>query len=154
MARLSERLLQLLTPPLEQLGYEILQLDWRREGNEQVLCLWIDRAEGVNLDDCVTVNGVVEPLLDAADPIQGTYRLEISTPGVDRPLRTPGHFQRFLGERITVVLETSQYGHKRWTGNLQTVDDQGIVLQAEQGPTLQLLFSEIRQAHLDPLLFG
>ena len=51
MARLPDRLLQLLTPPLEQLGYEILQLDWRREGKEQVLCLWIDRPEGVNLDD-------------------------------------------------------------------------------------------------------
>ena len=64
MARLPDRLLQLLTPPLEQLGYEILQLDWRREGKEQVLCLWIDRPEGVNLDDCVLVNRAIEPILD------------------------------------------------------------------------------------------
>ncbi len=95
MARLPDRLLQLLTPPLEQLGYEILQLDWRREGKEQVLCLWIDRPEGVNLDDCVLVNRAIEPILDNEDPIRGAYRLEVSTPGVDRPLRTLAHYQRF-----------------------------------------------------------
>ena len=124
MARLPDRLLQLLTPPLEQLGYEILQLDWRREGKEQVLCLWIDRPEGVNLDDCVLVNRAIEPILDNEDPIRGAYRLEVSTPGVDRPLRTLAHYQRFLGERITLLLHNSQQGHKRWTGTLQTTNDQ------------------------------
>ena len=143
MARLPDRLLQLLNPPLEQLGYEILQLDWRREGKEQVLCLWIDRPEGV-----------IEPILDNEDPIRGAYRLEVSTPGVDRPLRTLAHYQRFLGERITLLLHNSQQGHKRWTGTLQTTNDQGIVLQAEQGPLLEIPLQEIRQAHLDPILFG
>ena len=154
MARLPDRLLQLLTPPLEQLGYEILQLDWRREGKEQILCLWVDRPEGVNLDDCVLVNRAVEPILDNEDPIRGAYRLEVSTPGVDRPLRTLAHYQRFLGERITLLLHNSQQGHKRWTGTLQTTNDQGIVLQAEQGPLLEIPLQEIRQAHLDPILFG
>jgi ribosome maturation factor RimP len=154
MARLPDRLLQLLTPPLEQLGYEILQLDWRREGKEQVFCLRIDRPEGVNLDDCLLVNGAIEPILDKEDLIKGTYRLEVSTPGVDRPLRTLTHYQRFQGERITLLLYSSQQGHKRWTGTLQATNDQSIVLQAEQGPLLEISLQEIHQAHLDPILFG
>ena len=154
MARLPDRLLQLLTPPLEQLGYEILQLDWRREGKEQVLCLWIDRPEGINLDDCVLVNRAIEPILNNEDPIRGAYRLEVSTPGVDRPLRTLAHYQRFLGKRITLLLRNSQQGHKRWTGTLHTTTDQGIVLRAEQGLLLEIPLQEICQAHLDPVLFG
>ena len=142
MARLPDRLLQLLTPPLEQLGYEILQLDWRREGKEQVLCLWIDRPEGVNLDDCVLVNRAIEPILDNEDPIRGAYRLEVSTPGVDRPLRTLAHYQRFLGERIALLLHNSQHGHKRWTGTLQTANDQGIVLQQNKDRYLRFRFKK------------
>ena len=154
MARLPDRLLQLLAPPLEQLGYEILQLDWRREGKEQVLCLWIDRPEGINLDDCVLVNRAIEPILDNEDPIRGAYRLEVSTPGVDRPLRTLAHYQRFLGKRITLLLHNSQQGHKRWTGTLHTTTYQGIALRAEQGPLLEIPLQEICQAHLDPVLLG
>ena len=91
------------------------------------------------------VNRAIEPILDNEDPIRGAYRLEVSTPGVDRPLRTLAHYQRFLGERITLLLHNSQQGHKRWTGTLQTANDQGIVLQAEQGPLLEIPLQEIRQ---------
>ena len=79
MARLPDRLLQLLTPPLEQrLRNPATRLETRRQGT--VLCLWIDRPEGVNLDDCLLVNRAIEPILNNEDPIRGAYRLEVSRP--------------------------------------------------------------------------
>jgi ribosome maturation factor RimP len=155
MAHLRERLLHLLTPPVEQLGYEILQLDWTREGKDSVLLLVIDHPERtVNIDDCVAVNKVIDPLLDEADLISSEYRLDVSTPGIDRPLLRPKHYDRFRGERVAVLLKRSQGGHKRWTGTLQQHDETSVEILSENGTSHRFAFQDIDSVHLDPLLFG
>jgi ribosome maturation factor RimP len=100
-------LLELLEAEVRGLGYELVDLDLR-VGGDGLLRLYIDSEDGITLDDCERVSHQVSGLLDVEDPIPGHYTLEVSSPGVNRPLRTPGHFRRFEGERAKIELARSK----------------------------------------------
>ncbi|HCZ49656.1 MAG TPA: ribosome maturation factor RimP, partial [Gammaproteobacteria bacterium] len=93
---LSERLREMLAPALEKLGYELVQVDYVAT-RRPVLRLYIDTPKGVTLDDCQQVSQYVSGVLDVEDPLPGAYTLEVSSPGLDRPLVTADHFRRFIG---------------------------------------------------------
>jgi ribosome maturation factor RimP len=147
MEALREKLLPLLEPLVEGLGYELVDLEFLSQG---LLRIYIDRAQGISVDDCERVSREVSALLDTADPIPSAYTLEVSSPGLDRVLRTPGHFERFVGERVKVELKVARDGRRRYTGRLDTVGAAGVEMTVD-GAAVTLPFAEIGRARLVPV---
>ena len=146
---LRERLMALVEPVLDRLGYELVDLEFTSGRSHAVVRLFIDRSEGVGLEDCATVSREVSALLDLEDPIPSAYTLEVSSPGFDRVLRTRAHFGRFVGERVYVELKEPRAGRRRYTGTLLTVDEDGIALEVDQ-EHVAMAFKEIGKARLAP----
>jgi ribosome maturation factor RimP len=154
-ALLREKLMALSEPLLTQLGYELVDLEYAPGRSHAVLRVFIDRSEGagpsegVGLDDCERVSHELAALLDVADPVPSAYTLEVSSPGLDRVLRTPAHFQRFLGERIWLELQVARNGRRRYTGRLAALSPEGIDLNVD-GAMVSVKFAEIGRARLAP----
>jgi ribosome maturation factor RimP len=146
-ATLRERLIALIEPLAERLGYELVELEYASGRTNATVRLFIDRPEGVGLDDCERVSREVSALLDVEDPIPTAYTLEVSSPGFDRVLRTQAHFGRFVGSRVFVELKAPRDGRRRYTGTLLSVDDAGIELEVDRQKVL-VPFGEIGKARL------
>jgi ribosome maturation factor RimP len=148
-AALNEKLIALIEPLLGNLGYELVDLEFGGGRTSGTLRVFIDRATGVGIDDCERVSREISALLDVHDPIPMTYRLEVSTPGLDRVLRNPAHFARFAGARVEVELVAPRDGRRRYTGQLVQAGATGIEL-AVDGEQVQLDYTEIFRARLVP----
>ena len=148
MAALRERLISLIEPLLTQLGYELVELEFV-PGRGGSLRIFIDRPEGIGSGDCERVSREVSALLDVEDPIPTAYTLEVSSPGFDRVLRTPAHFERFLGSRVHVELKEPRAGRRRYTGRLLSAGPEGIALEVDQEHVM-MTFAEIGKARLVP----
>ncbi len=147
-----------LEPVLEDLGYECVDIEFKREPQGQVLRIFIDKPGGVTLDDCVSVSREVGSLLEVDDPIPGAYRLEVSSPGLDRPLTKPADFERFAGQQIKVKtrikLDPDQRGQERKTfqGTLLGMAENGVRIEQtdKRGGEIVLALEDISRAHLEP----
>jgi ribosome maturation factor RimP len=148
---LRERLIALIEPVLARLGFELVELEYAAGRSQAVVRLFIDKAAGISVDDCELVSREVAALLDVDDPIPTAYTLEVSSPGFDRVLRTPAHFERFVGERVFVEMKAPRGGRKRYTGLLQAVTAAGIELEVDK-QTVGVPFEEIAKARLAPLM--
>lgn len=145
----AERLRRLLEPSVVGLGYELVGVELQGRGSRSLLRLYIDRSDGVTLDDCERVSRQVSGVLDVEDPIRGAYTLEVSSPGLERPLFTPAHFDRFAGERVKVKLDVPVEGRRSVTGVLRAMRE-GCVVVLEDGVERVLPLDAIRRAHLAP----
>jgi ribosome maturation factor RimP len=146
---LRERVIALIEPLLERLGYELVDLEYAAGRAHATLRFFIDKPAGVSLEDCEDVSREISAVLDVEDPIPSAYTLEVSSPGFDRVLRTRAHFERFAGERVHVELKTPRDGRRRYTGMLRTVADEGLTLEVDQ-ETVSVPFDEIGRARLAP----
>jgi len=144
---LRERLIALIEPVLTRLGYELVELEYAAGRTQAVVRLFIDSPAGIMVDDCERVSRDVAALLDVDDPIPTAYTLEVSSPGFDRVLRTPAHFERFVGERVFVELKAPRAGRKRYTGVLQVATATGIELEVDK-QKVEVRFEEIGKARL------
>jgi ribosome maturation factor RimP len=144
---LRERLIALIEPVLARVGYELVELEYAAGRSQAVVRIFIDTAAGVTVDDCERVSREVAALLDVDDPIPTAYSLEVSSPGFDRLLRTPAHFERFVGSRVFVELKAPRAGRKRYTGMLQAVSATGIELEVDK-QKVEVPFEEIGKARL------
>lgn len=144
----KQRLIDLLEPPLASLGYELVDLDLH-VGGKGLLRLYIDNEAGVRLADCELVSGQIGALLDVEDPIPGNYTFEVSSPGIDRPLRTLGHFERFAGQEARLELKRPQDGRKRFKGRIEAVDGRAIVLDID-GEIRRIELDDVATARLAP----
>jgi ribosome maturation factor RimP len=144
---LRERLIALIEPLLARLGYELVELEYAAGRTQAVVRIFIDKPEGVGVDDCEQASREVAALLDVDDPIPTAYTLEVSSPGFDRVLRTPAHFERFVGSRIFVELKAPRAGRRRYTGTLEAVGDMGIELEVDK-QKVEVAFGEIGKARL------
>ena len=144
---LRERLIALIEPLLARLGYELVELEYAAGRAQAVVRIFIDQPAGITVDDCERVSREVAALLDVEDPIPTAYTLEVSSPGFDRVLRTPAHFERFAGSRIFVELKAPRAGRKRYTGILQLVTATGIELEVDR-QKVEVPFEEIAKARL------
>ena len=131
-----------LTPTVTELGYSIWDIVYSKIGADYHLEITIDSAAGINIEDCEKVHRAIDPILDECDPIEGFYYLEISSPGIERELRTREHIELSLGERVEAKLFTAKDGRKSVIGTLVSVDDEGVVIGEETAET-KLLHSEI-----------
>lgn len=145
----SARLTQLLQPLVEELGYEFVGLEHSSNPKNPVLVIYIDRPEGIGVDDCERVSREVAALLDVEDPIPGHYNLEVSSPGLDRPLFTLEQFQRFSGETARVTLFAPQDGRRKFKGRILGADD-GKVKLDQDGSEVLLDMGNIAKARLVP----
>lgn len=148
-ATLRERLIVLIEPVLGRLGYELVELEYAAGRSSAVVRLFIDRPEGISIEDCEKVSREVAALLDVEDPIPTAYTLEVSSPGFDRVLRTPAHFARFVGERVFVELRAPRAGRRRYTGTLVAADESGITVEVDK-QKVEVPFGEIGKARLAP----
>ena len=148
-ATLRERLIALIEPLLGRLGYDLVDLEYSAGRTNATVRLFIDKAEGVGLDDCERVSREVSALLDVEDPIPTTYTLEVSSPGFDRVLRTQAHFGRFVGSRVLVELKAPRAGRRRYTGTLLSVDAVGFALEVDK-QKVDVPFVELAKARLAP----
>lgn len=145
----KEELIKLLEPPLQALGFELADLDVHT-GRNGLLRVYIDHEpEGVTLADCELVSRQLGAFLDVADPLPGSYVLEVSSPGLDRRLRTVAHFQRFVNEPVKVELREPRDGRRRLSGRVSGVEGGTVVIEAE-GEIWRLELQDIAMARLVP----
>jgi len=151
---MRDALMRLLEPPIEAMHYELVDLEFARQGRGGVLRIYIDRREGgtelrITVDDCASVSHAVSQILETQDPIKGQYTLEVSSPGFDRSLRTKAHFERFVGERVFAELKLPIDGRRRFVGALKSVADDTIVVEVD-GRDYSLPLDRIQKARLRP----
>ena len=142
-----EQLIELLEPLIRHLGYELWELEISERNG--VVRIYIDAAEGIDVEDCETVSRAVSERMDEADPIPGEYTLEVSSPGMDRVLRTQQHFERFVGEQVSVESKQLVNGRRRFLGKLLQVSPQHIQLEMD-GEQFELALANIQKARLSP----
>ena len=144
-------LANLIEPTIEQLGYELSDLELKLGGRDGIVRVFIDKPDGVDLSDCEIVSRQVSAILDVEDPLPGNYRLEVSSPGLDRKLTKPAHFQRFTGETIRVKLRFPVAGRRNFRGTLRSADDEKIEVEVDGEPH-SLQIATIESARLIPSL--
>jgi ribosome maturation factor RimP len=146
---LRDQLRELLGPVVEGLGYELWELEYGTRPGGALLRAYIDSPDGIAVEDCERVSRAISEKLDEADPIENEYTLEVSSPGLDRVLRTPEHFARFAGERVKLEMSQAVNGRKRFAGRLKDVSGGEIALEVD-GATVRLPIAGIHKARIAP----
>lgn len=140
---------QLLEPGVSALGFELVDVEMVGSHHNPTLRVYIDSPRGINVDDCAKVSRQLSAVLDVEDPLPGHYTLEVSSPGLDRPLVKPEDFRRYLGEAIKVKMRQPQLGRRNFTGRLLDVTADHVVVEVDQ-ERYQLAFGEMERARLVP----
>lgn len=129
MNKIAQKVYELSLPVAEKLGVEIWDVEYLKEAGEWFLRVYIDRRDGgVFISDCENFSREMDPILDAADPIEGSYVFEVSSAGAERQLKRPGDFERFMGENVEVKLYKAVEGRKSWQGTLSGYDDGRVTI--------------------------
>ncbi len=122
---------ELASPIVEALGCELWGVECLSQGRFTLVRLYIDKEDGVGLEDCEKVSRQVSSLMDVEDPITGQYTLEVSSPGMERPLYSLAHFERYIGEKVQVKLTRKFEDRKKMTGQLVGVEGDEIIVQVD-----------------------
>lgn len=122
---------ELFAPVIEALQCELWGVDFSSEGRHSLLRVYIDKSDGVNLEDCEKVSRQISSLLDVEDPVAGHYVLEVSSPGMSRTLYKPSQYQRYIGELISVRLIRAFDGRKKFNGRLIDIKNNEVIVQVE-----------------------
>lgn len=140
---------ELLQPLVEDLGYEFVGIEYNSNPKHSVLRIYIDKENGVDIKDCETVSRETAALLDVKDPIRNKYDLEVSSPGLDRPLFTPAHYIEFAGYEAKISLFAPQDGRRKFTGPILGADENSVRIE-QDGSEVTLDFDNIAKAKLIP----
>ena len=128
--KVTDLVAEVARPIMEEHGCELWDVEYVREGSEYFLRLYLDKEGGVDINDCEAVSRAVDPILDEKDPIPGSYHFEVCSAGLERALKRPGDFQRFMGSPITVKLYRPRNGLKEIPCVLKGYDDGKITVEA------------------------
>ena len=128
----NQNLLDLFEPEITSMGFELLGIELIKNGHISLLRVYIDKFEGVNIDDCVLVSQQLTGLLDVKDPIKGEYNLEVSSPGIDRPLFTDEQLKKHIGHIVMIKLREKYRGKRKITGVLEAVDNLEIIIKCNE----------------------
>ena len=138
----------LLSPVLEELAYELVDLEFVKEGQSWYLRLYLDKEGGITLDDCEKASRAIEVVMDEKDPIEQAYYLEVSSPGLDRPLKKEKDFIKYAGEVVDVKLYRAQNKKKTFQGELVGLKDDVVTILDEAGEPLSFARKDIAQIRL------
>ena len=144
MANAAERVYSLIRKTVEEQGVSLWDVRFVKEGASWYLRIYIDKPDGITIDDCTNVSHAVDPIIDSADPIDVSYYLEVCSPGIERELTRPEHYATMLGKKISVRLYKAKDGTKELTGLLKSSDKDGIVLDC--GEDTVLTYKEISKS--------
>lgn len=132
MANIEEKVEKLLNNKIEELGYDLYDVEYAKEGKNYYLRIFIDKLEGIDLKDCEKVNDAINTLLDDANYIKEQYFLEVSSPGIERALRKDKHLEQNKGKEIRINLfKKAQNGNKEYQGILKDFNDAQIIIEIE-----------------------
>jgi len=148
LSTLEQKLTEMLSAPVEALGFELVGIEFIR-ARQSTLRIYIDSENGINVDDCADVSHQVSAVLDVEEPITVAYNLEVSSPGLDRPMFTAEHYTRFLGEEVSLVLRMAVQNRRKWQGIIKSVDGEMITVTVE-GKDEVFALSNIQKANLVP----
>lgn len=149
MSQIEKTLTEMLAPAVEALGFEMWGIEYVRAGKHSILRVYIDTEHGVTVDECADVSRQVSAVLDVEDPIQGLYNLEVSSPGMDRLLFKPEHYQAYLGEQINLRLNMPVENRRNFKGNLNACDGNIITLEVDN-QVFEVALSNVARANLVP----
>ena len=147
MATLEQNLQEMLQGAVEDLGCELWGIECQRTGRFMTVRLFIDKEGGVTVDDCADVSRQVSAILDVEDPIADKYNLEVSSPGLDRPLFTLLQFERYIGQDIAVHLRIPVMERRKWQGKLERIENDMVTLIVD-GQEQVLVFGNIQKANV------
>ncbi|WP_299803729.1 ribosome maturation factor RimP [uncultured Shewanella sp.] len=147
MATLERKLVEMLKAPVEALGHQLWGLEYIQAGKHSILRLYIDNEKGIFIEDCAEASRQVSAVLDVEDPISSEYTLEVSSPGVDRPLFTAEQYQAYIGETVKVQLTMPVAGSRNLKGTVTGVDGQMLNLSVD-GNELIVALDNIRKGNL------
>ena len=140
MAKVIDKVFVLISPVIKDMGYELLGVEYFNSGKNSILRVYIDSENSIGVNDCERVSLQVSAIMDVDDIISGQYNLEVSSPGIERPLFTIAHYQRFLGSEISLRLFRPIEGRRKFTGSIGSV--------SERNETIEL-FTELGSKTLD-----
>jgi len=147
LAKFEHKLTAMLRPAVEETGKELLGVEYLSAGNHSVLRLFIDHENGIDVDDCAEVSRQVGAILDVEDPISSEYSLEVSSPGLDRPLFDKAHFEAVVNETIEVKISMPLNGRRKFKGKLIAVENDSLIVMVDN-EEYELVISNIDKAHL------
>ena len=147
MATLEQKLQELLQGSVEDLGCELWGIECQRVGRYLTVRLFIDKEGGVTVEDCADVSRQVSAVLDVEDPIADKYNLEVSSPGLDRPLFTLAQYTRYVGQEIVVHLRIPVADRRKWQGELAKIENDMITLIVDKQEQV-LAFGNIQKANV------
>lgn len=149
MARMEDRLFDMLEPAVAALDFTLWGVEFVRAGKHSTLRVYIDHEDGVSVDNCADVSHQVSAILDVEDPISSEYFLEVSSPGMERPFFKASQYADYLGETAAVELTMAQQGKRKFKGVIAAVDGDYIEFNID-GETLKVAQTSIKKAHLVP----
>ncbi len=147
MAKFEHKLTDMLRPAVEEVGKELLGIEYISAGNNSVLRLFIDHENGIDVDDCAEVSRQVGAILDVEDPINSEFNLEVSSPGLDRPLFDKPHYEAVIGEIIEVKLSIPLNGRRKFKGVLVAIANDTLIVTVD-GEDYDLVLGNIVKANL------
>ena len=131
MAQASAQLQAIIESAVTALGFELIGIEHLSQGRHSLLRIYIDHEDGIDVEDCAEVSRQVSAVLDVEDPIKGEYTLEVSSPGLDRPLFTEAHYQRYSGSLAEIRLRAPLEGRRKFRGRLQGVSDGKVLIEVD-----------------------
>ena len=130
---IRETVREAINPTVTELGYTIWDITYGKIGADYHLEITIDNERGIDIDDCERVHRAIDPILDEVDPIEGFYYLEVSSPGIERELRTPEHITACIGMKVEAKLFAAYEGRKSALGTLKSFDGEAVLIEDESG---------------------
>ena len=147
MNRIAQKVYDLALPVAQEQGLDIWDVEYLKEAGQWFLRVYIDKEEGVGIADCEAFSRALDPILDEADPIEGSYVFEVSSAGAERELKRPSDFERFLGSNVEVKLYKGLDGRKLFTGSLKAYDEGAVTIEAA-GKELSFAKEQVAQVRL------
>ncbi len=149
MSQQPVELQRLIEPAVETLGFELVGVEYKGGATNGLLRIYIDHKDGITVDDCQAVSHQVSGLLDVEDPIPGHYSLEVSSPGLDRPLFKAADYARFAGHQVKVRMHGMIDGRRNFTGQLLGLEDDNAIVEMD-GEEFVLPLDQVDRARLVP----
>ncbi|WP_177342062.1 ribosome maturation factor RimP, partial [Klebsiella variicola] len=131
MTGLERQLTEMLEAPVVAAGYELVGLEFVRAGQHSTLRIFIDHENGITVEDCAEVSRQVSAVLDVEDPISVVYNLEVSSPGLERPLFKAAHYEQFIGHEVSIVLKMAVGNRRKWKGVIQSIDGETVAVMVD-----------------------